>query len=210
MTAITEATAAMREAEDRLRELVSKAAKEGDYSSVVQVAAWAQGINDLLDTKPTVTANASHAIAAVPKIKKRRRTNHAVRLLSRPVDENNYPRFFRDASQLIRIAWSRRERKEYLHKAPVKVFKAFTGVVADAGKEGRIFSTDDLLPITDDDGRSVPNYQAYVILALLKHTGLIEQHGRQGYSIPKCDQFRATVESVWNKLPENPIPRKPK
>ena len=75
--------------------------------------------------------------------------------------------------------------------------------LAEAGKDGRVFATDHVLPIHDPtDGSEIPNYQSYVGIAWLKQMGLIEQHGRQGYSIPRLAEFEKSVESVWSKLPE--------
>jgi hypothetical protein len=112
-----------------------------------------------------------------------------------------YPRFLRQDNQLVRIAWSKREKKEYRHKAPYTVLQALIKVMSELGKDGRVFATDDFLPIHDSDGNEVPSYQAYVGIALLKHTSLLDQHGRQGYSIPRLGEFADTVEALWQKLP---------
>jgi hypothetical protein len=75
--------------------------------------------------------------------------------------------------------------------------------MAEKGAGGRIFSTDQFLPIHNStDGLPVPNYQAYVGISLLKQTALIDQHGRRGYSIPQIAMFSEAVESVWRKIPE--------
>jgi hypothetical protein len=37
---------------------------------------------------------------------------------------------------------------------------------------------------------------------LLKQVGLIEQHGRQGYSIPRLPELSGAVEALWRNLPE--------
>lgn len=71
------------------------------------------------------------------------------------------------------------------------------------GVDGRIFSTDELLPISDAEGVEVPTYQAYVGIALLKQAGLIDQHGRRGYSIPRLAEFQHSFQSVLEKLPNN-------
>jgi hypothetical protein len=73
--------------------------------------------------------------------------------------------------------------------------------MSELGRDGRVFSTDDFMPLHDADGAEVPSYQTYVGIAFLKHTSLIDQHGRQGYSIPKLAEFKDAVESLWQKLP---------
>ena len=119
-----------------------------------------------------------------------------------PANHGGYPRFFRQGDRLVRVAWSKREKKEYEHKAPITVLKALTVAMTDTGADGRVFSTDELLPIRDHDGAEVPAYQAYAGLALLKQVGLIEQHGRQGYSIPRLRELNGAVEALLRNLPE--------
>lgn len=74
--------------------------------------------------------------------------------------------------------------------------------MAEKGAEGRVFSTDELFPIQDGTDGAAPNYQAYVGISLLKQMGLIDQHGRQGYSITRPARLVDALEIVWKKLPE--------
>jgi hypothetical protein len=109
----------------------------------------------------------------------------------------------RQGDYLVRISWSKREKKEYRHKAPFSILKALATAMTDKGGEGRVFSTDEFLPIHEvSDGGQVPNYQAYVGISLLKKTGLIDQHGRQGYSIPRITEFKSAVEAIWETIPK--------
>ncbi len=95
------------------------------------------------------------------------------------------------------------KKKEYRHKVPYSILKLLAAAIGDKGKDGRVFSTDEFLPIHEtNDGSQVPNYQAYVGISLLKQTGLIDQHGRQGYSIPRTAEFTNAVEATWQKLPK--------
>ena len=60
---------------------------------------------------------------------------------SRPKDDSGYPKFFRQGDQLIRVAWSKREKGEYQHKATYSVVQAVALAIAGCGKNGRVFST---------------------------------------------------------------------
>jgi hypothetical protein len=101
------------------------------------------------------------------------------------------------------VGWSKREKKEYQHKAPFAVLEALSSALATVGTDGRVFSTDQFLPLRDASANSeFPTYQAYVCLALLKDAGLIEQHGRQGYSIPNIYGFVDAAKTVLQKLTE--------
>lgn len=186
----------LRQTEEKLRALVSEATSAGDYSSVLTLAAWARTVNDLTKAPPFVENEPKS------KLHKKALIATGVRKQLRQNNQNGYPRFLRQNNQLVRIAWSKRDRKEYRHKVPYSVLKLLTTAMADKGRDGRVFSTEELLPIHDSEqSEPVPNYQAYVGISLLKQTGLIDQHGRQGYSIPRIEEFRNTVEAVWTKLP---------
>jgi hypothetical protein len=59
-----------------------------------------------------------------------------------------------------------------------------------------------VLPLKDQvTGSAFPDYQSYVCLAWLKSAGLVIQHGRQGYSLPKGIQLEKSVETLWANLP---------
>ena len=202
MSYFAEATEALKQAESTLRKIVAKAASAGDYASVVQIASWAKTVHDISQGVPsrkadTVVANGNRVMVVQAK----------ARTASKETKEE-YPKFFRRGDQLVRIAWSKRDRSEYQHKTSQAVLTRISETLANAGKEGRVFSTDDILPIHDDEGHSVPAYQAYVCIALFKKTGLIDQHGRQGYSLTTPDLIKA-VDSIWKTLPSK-LPRRPR
>jgi hypothetical protein len=200
MEPVKRAAELIQDVEAKLRSLVSEAAASGDYQSVVQIAAWARTLSALLQgtgvealeaTAPTVRTDSGGAREGPPK-------QHAA--TSRP--GRDYPKFFRQDDMLVRLAWSKREKREYRHKSPYFVLKFLAKLIADVGWKGRVFSTEQILPLRAGENGAVPNYQAYVGISLLKHAGLIDQHGRQGYSIPRPSDFNEAVEAVWKKLPE--------
>ena len=188
----------LEETEAKLRALVSEAATSGDYSSVVQIASWARTLSELLNRKSPERVNSAVPIANSPRIGAR--GPKQVSLSKR--GQRSYPLFFRQGDQVVRIAWSKRERKEYRHKAAYTILKIVAKSMAEKGTDGRVFATEQFLPVRDAQNSEVPNYQAYVGISLFKQTGLIDQHGRQGYSIPRLADFRDAVEAVWKKLPE--------
>lgn len=170
-----------------LRALVASAADGGDYDAVLRITSWAKQIASM----PGVTP--------------------AVRPVDRPTGANTkkaamrpvYPRFLRRGDLLVKIGWSKREKSEYEHKAPRQAAFVLARAAADAGKDGRLFQVNALLPLTDlKDGSVVPDYQVYLVIAWWRGIGLLDQHGRQGYSIPKANQLQQAVESAWMKLPE--------
>lgn len=204
MDIVTLARATLRETEERLRSFVFEAATSGDYANVVQIASWARIVHELTESLPEEqkknSAGRRGSSGQLATIKGVGSTHHQS---ARSSKRNDYPRFFRQGNQLIRIAWSKREKKEYRHKTLYTAVEALATAMASEGADGRVFSTDQFLPIHDPtDGSVVPSYQSYVGLSLLKQAGLIDQHGRQGYSIPRIAEFKAAVKAVWKKLPE--------
>lgn len=204
MDILGRANKAIQQAEAELRRLVSEAATSGDYASVVQITSWAKSINELLTTSTTRTSSVRVKLSSPPKPGSVREKAATPKHQSSPATRRKeYPIFFRRGDQLVRISWSKREKKEYQHKASLSVVEVLVAAMMTAGKDGRIFSTDEILPIQDaTDSSNVPNYQAYVGIAFLKQASLIDQHGRQGYSIPRLSEFQKAVDLAWRKLPE--------
>jgi len=203
MTYFTRAGELLRDAESVLRGLVAEAINAGDYDAVVQLASWARSVGELVGMVPPDSQPAAVLVqaASAPGAPPSRVTRSAYGRKKSATDK--YPRFYRKGDRLVRVAWSKREKKEYEHKAPHGVLRTLTVSIMEKGAGGRVFSTDEVLPIPDDEGVPVPTYQAYVGIALLKQTGLLDQHGRQGYSVPQLKEFESAVEAVWRNLPED-------
>lgn len=170
-----------------LRELVAAAADSGDYDAVLRITSWAKQIALMSGAAPAVISEV------------RPNATSAKKAAAKPV----YPRFLRRGSQLVKIGWSKREKSEYEHKAPREAALVLARAAADIGKDGRIFQVNALSPLIDPkDGSEVPDYQVYLVIAWWRGAGLLDQHGRQGYSIPNAKQLQQAVESAWMKLPE--------
>jgi len=115
---------------------------------------------------------------------------------------DEYPKFFRQGTELVKIGWSKRENQEYVHKAPQQVVHLLADTVAHLGDKGALFASDAVLPLVDrTTGTEVPAYQSYLSIAWLRATGLLEQHGRQGYTLKCTREIRQAVDELWSKLP---------
>jgi hypothetical protein len=189
-----------------LRDLLAKAAAKGDYSEVIQLTSWAKVIRSLADD-----AQSDHALVAVsPPVKPTpsgisgatdlRRSIRAAPQRGKSNKPEVYPKFFRRGDELVKLGWSKRDREEYQHKAPYKVLNLLVRKLATVGAGGRMFAADDVLPLTTDHGGDVPNYQGYLCLAWLRSEGLIESHGRQGYTISNTESLSKGVEDRWQAL----------
>jgi hypothetical protein len=132
--------------------------------------------------------------------------NHVSTVIARKsrqlIDE--YPKFFRRGEELVKVGWSKKERKEYHHRAPRVAVDAAASAIRQVGAKGKMFNGDSLLPLkSTNDGTAVPDYQAYVALAWLKHLGIVEQRGRRaGYTLAPEKQIESTITSAWPELAE--------
>ena len=46
----------------------------------------------------------------------------------------------------------------------------------------------------------IPSYQAYAAVSWLKQTGMLLQHGRQGYTVVRPQTFHESVKTAWQAL----------
>jgi hypothetical protein len=114
-----------------------------------------------------------------------------------------YPKFYRLNGDLVKVGWSKKRNSEYSHKAPKRLVDVVARAVADAGAGGAVFNTDHLLPVYDPEGgHEVPTYQAYLTLRWLRDKGLVERHGRRGYSLKDPQGLQAALDKLWSSLPE--------
>jgi hypothetical protein len=173
--------------EAELRALVGSAAESGDYDAVMRITSWAKQISVMTGSAP----------ASAPE---RKMAPEGAKKITAPPA---YPRFVRRGDQLVKIGWSKSEKSEYEHKTPRQAALTLAKAVAEAGKDGRVFQIDALLPLRDaKDGTETPDYQVYIVIAWWRSAGLLDQHGRRGYSIPDASQLPLAVESAWAKLLE--------
>lgn len=182
---VIKAQAALAKCESELRSLLGQAANAGDYDAVLKLTSWAKAVAALVGAS-------SPPASLLDKVTTKKRAL-----------ATKYPRFGRRGDSLVKVGWSKREKAEYEHKAPLRAVAVVADVVKKKGADGRIFQINALLPCFGPDGETiVADYQVYLIVAWWKTVGLLEQHGRQGYSIPKPSNFASDVEHACNDLIE--------
>ena len=89
-----------------------------------------------------------------------------------------------------------------MHRSPKDVLDGLAGVIGELGPGGHRFTTDEV--VAKGAGRlgEVPSYQVYLCLAFIVRRGLVERHGRQGYTVREPDGFASAVAEAWLGLPK--------
>jgi hypothetical protein len=180
--------------ERSLQELIGCAAAASDYGAIMELTSMAKAVADIASS---VTGDGSAAAPPPAGLPAAAEPGRAVARKK----AGNYPKFIRRGDDLIKIGWSKKEKKVYQHKAHRGVIDVVVAALVKVGQGNKIFITDKLMAaIEPSDGNPVPEYQVYVALAWLKHTGLIDQHGRQGYSISSPLRLVSDVEVYWQRI----------
>lgn len=198
------------EAEKKLRRLLEIALSEQRYGDVARIAPFADGLLKLVNG-----ANGSPATpllaAPIPKpegdsLEVHRTTGPAVsrqkvaNTSTRQADVS-YPRFERHGDRLVKLAWSKKDRREYEHRAPIDVILRVAELFEAHGATGSPFLMDVMMPFKSASGGEIPSYQAYLALAWFRTFGAVEARGKDGYAVVVPD-LRQRVEQAWNDLPD--------
>jgi hypothetical protein len=217
MQALVKALEIVRQAEAQLQQLLLRAAQQGDYETARVLAEWAKPLKQVTQQSDSVDVRDSVALAngkarvqaeAYPATV-HKRTDAGKSPLRHKANRTKaargeFPKFLRDGEELLKIGWSKREKKVYRHKAPKRVVVLVSESLQQAAQDGERFVMDQILPIRDRETDSdVPSYQAYLSLAWLRKEKLIVQHGRQGYSLRPETDLPNAVEERWNVLPKS-------
>jgi hypothetical protein len=118
--------------------------------------------------------------------------------------KREYPKFLRDGEELLKLGWSKREKKVYRHKAPKRVVLLVSQALQQFGQHNDRFVMEQVLPIRDlENDADVPSYQVYLSLAWIRKEKLLVQHGRQGYSLRPNVNLTDAVEERWKLLPKS-------
>jgi hypothetical protein len=221
MDALEETMAVLRDAEQRLRYILVRAAEAGDYDHLPWIAEWAKLLNAIVGGQPVadltpvqtqtilqppsengVQEQAEELAARSPTTATRRvKAGRRKKARRNRAAKEGYPQFVREGNSLVKIGWSKSEGRTYEHKAPRGVLRALVRALVRLGSGGERFTVESLLPLKDTgNGSDIPDYQTYLTLAWLRTVGLITQHGRQGYSLPPSSDLDRESELKWSQL----------
>lgn len=197
---------ALEQCEEELRKLAAQAAAEGDYDMLARLGSTARAISEIARDWQSGRAGSDSTVGAgrtpasqsggqsPPHPTTSRRT-------SRAAVSRGYPRFVRRGDELVKIGWSRSDRREYQHRAARGVLVALCQVLLESSKRRKLFTMDALERQLGDGDDAAPGYQGYAWLAWLRSAGFVKQHGRQGYSLVKPASFEKDVERAFASVP---------
>ncbi|MBX3448932.1 MAG: hypothetical protein KF777_05190 [Planctomycetaceae bacterium] len=214
MAMLDRAADAVRHCETQLRTLIAQASAAGDYDAVDRLTQWARTLSALLSQEnsaispgvgdsPVSASAGSRAPGPLPAhvvggsiagAFPASRTRHTAKRGAK----QDYPRFSRQRNDLVKTGWSKKDRQEYQHRAPWAVVEALARRLND--ERGKVFTSDDVFPLTSPDGTDIPSYQAYLCLAWLRFEGLVVQEGRQGYFISTNTDVLVGARERWESI----------
>jgi len=183
-------------AEKSLASLASEAAKGTEYDEASVLIELAREVNSLAARAMQQLRNNTTAQTPALVIQ----TSNGLARKTKP-KRDSYPKFSRQGDDLVKIGWSPSENSEYEHKSPKKVLQLLAAAVTKVGANGKRFTMDRVMPLQNDNGAHIPDYQVYLCLAWIRELGFVVQHGRQGYSLASRAPIEPLLESHWSNLP---------
>jgi len=186
----------LKDTESRLQQLLAESVKEGKYEVVSLLASWAEAIHSMAEG----TAPLRRHIMRGGEDKALLQSSADDHGKSSPASagKKDYPKFHREGDNLVKVSWSKKKKKPYRHRVPKRIAELVTDRIAEVGEGGRLFMTDELIPIHDGStGADLPSYQVYLVLSWLNMNRLVEKHGRQGYTVKATKGLASAFADPW-------------
>ncbi len=184
-------------AERDLQQLIAKAAEVGDYRGVDTARSVAVKINEIqrqIIERGIVSTSFSKKMEAGGKVKTGKRKS-----VARKGKKGGYPKFEVKKDTLIRIGWSKKQKREYSHKLSRAIFDLTVNSMESLAKNSAgPFMAEEIIEKVNKAGTDIPSYQIYVMIGMLKKMGCIKQVGREGYQISNV--FKEKAENTWMAL----------
>lgn len=205
MSAQASAMEILQEAEAKLASEIRRALDGHDYSAVAELAALSDQLKAMVDAlSEGLTADGSLA-TPTPRSREGRRQVHVSErskgaTKSKPSKRKaqRYPRFAVDGDRIVKIGWSKKDSAEYLHKAERSAVDHLASSLRDLATAR--FTMDDLLPIKNGDGREIPSYQAYLVLAWFREWGAVRKEARGEYRLEVKELTPGAIDNRWKAL----------
>lgn len=201
---VNEATQILQDADEGLRSLMQQALAAGNYAEVAEIAQLADGVAQILRGVGTdvtsVTPTLARPILAVSENTRADNSQSAVMTKEARDGVRKFPRFERQVDRLVKIGWSKKDRRPYEHKAPKDLIDPVRAALLKVADKKGDFGTEQVIPMVGPDGKDIPSYQVYLILAWFRSLRLVEKSGRDGYRLDRTAMSAFSLESAWELL----------
>lgn len=200
----------LAEAEQKLSELTAEALRKKDYGTVQWLSIVTQRVaaRDIVDHFAGDAGGNDSTDSSTSKVR-RLESNHnsgqAPQVAAKQIDysagSKMFPQFYRDVDQLVKIGYSKSERRTYEHRSPREVLDRLAVLLVEIGNKEQPFTTEQILDLFQLQTPVVPTYQIYLCLAFLVRQGLVRRRGRSDYSTDNhAGDFSAAVKAAWDTL----------
>lgn len=198
---IDQGKALVSECEANVRGLMQSAVAERAYGEIPALASLAAGLAQLLSSTMSPSSGSSNAVEAAPASPQGEggTARHSTSPGKKPREA--YPKFERREERLVKIGWSKKDRREYEHKTPLEAVRAIVATLLSSANKRGYVRLEDVLPIKYD-GAEIPSYQTYLVLAWLRDFGVVEKQGNNGYRLDREKLSHDDIENLLRRTPE--------
>lgn len=206
MNSVEQAVKVLQEAEGRLRSLMNEEIAGRRYAELPVLASVTDGLAVLLRNLDAPPANEVAAQlrpmalrSAFPKTNSKREASVQTGGTKGAKKASKYPYFEIDGEWIGKVGWSKKNREEYRHYAPVSAAKALAEHIDRTQKPGRVWTVEDLGDVVDPEaGAAMPSYQLYLVIAWMRSADLLVKQGRSGYIAAGSGTLSPGVKKVLN------------
>ena len=189
MGSVQQAVKILREAEGRLRSLMNEDIEGRRYAELLTLAGIAYGLVAMLrdlDASPAEGAaeQRDRKVAHTPvrKASPKVAATSPTGMTREAKKASMYPYFEVDEGWIGKVGWSKKNREEYRHYAPISAALALAEHVDRTQQPGRVWTVEDIGEVVDSEaGEAMPSYQLYLVIAWMRSVGLLTKQGRSGY-----------------------------
>jgi hypothetical protein len=181
--------------EIKLQELIVETAKSGEYDISRMSSDIAKQIHQMKvafpadQPAPAASSSLSPAVPQPPD--KRTLVSHR---------KNRYPQYEIRNDTLIRIGWSKKERKEYIHKVTRALFDRTVDAMDFLCRSPKTSIPADKIMdrVVQLGSDPVPSYQIYLVIGCLREFKCVKQCGREGYTA--TPNLKQSANNLWLKI----------
>jgi hypothetical protein len=191
--------AILHDADQKLRNVIAEAAKNGDLQGI-DIARRATGrIRQIIESPDRGSASGSSG-GENQAATRRTRCTQGTAGSSPQRRASSYPTFWIENEILYKAGWSKKKRREYVHKTSRVVFDRTIRALQTLKESGAgPFAAEQIIEtVNDGSAEPVPNYQIYLVLSCLDKQGALSRVGREGYEGP--GNFFEKARSAWAAL----------